>query len=79
VPIIELGGPKNFSHLKKWASELPTLRTSVLKDYKKAKWQPCLPSNFPFFVANERDFYHFEILFSPFILLGRRRGSDEPI
>jgi len=24
MPVIKLGGPKKFSHLKKWASELPT-------------------------------------------------------
>jgi len=30
MPIIKLGGPRKFFHLKKWASELPTLRTTDL-------------------------------------------------
>jgi len=31
MPIIRLGGPQKFSHLKYWASELPMLRTTNLK------------------------------------------------
>jgi hypothetical protein len=32
MPIIKLGGQQKFSHLKKWASELPSLRTTDLYD-----------------------------------------------
>ncbi len=31
MPIIKLSGPQKFSHLKQWASEDPTLRTTDLK------------------------------------------------
>jgi len=30
MPIIKLGWPKQFSHLKYWTSEFPTLRTTGL-------------------------------------------------
>ena len=30
MPIIKVGGPQKFSHLKQWASELPKLRTTDL-------------------------------------------------
>jgi len=31
MPIIKLGGPQKFPHLKDWDTELPTLRTTCLK------------------------------------------------
>jgi len=31
MPIIKPGGPQKFSHLKYWAAELPTLRTTALQ------------------------------------------------
>jgi len=31
MPIIKLGGPQKFSHMKKWASEFPALRTTDLE------------------------------------------------
>jgi hypothetical protein len=36
MPIIKLGGPQKFPQLKEWATELPTLRTTSLKQCSTA-------------------------------------------
>jgi len=38
MPVIKLGGPKKISHLKYWASSLPTLRTPELGEVKIFNW-----------------------------------------
>jgi len=42
MPTIKLGGPQKFSHLKWWASDPPTLRTTALE----RSWLLALPRCF---------------------------------
>ncbi len=38
MPIIKLDGLQKFSHLKQWASELPTLRSTALEQWFSTFW-----------------------------------------